>query len=160
MKAFHPEFKLSNKSKRMIDNTEIKHLNKEDHSLAIEVAAEDRKSIKSFLLSKRPYTSDCKEVQDRTEAVFNYIVKTRKPISTVDDIWFTKLLSTFDNRYRIPCRQTFTNTIIPEKFNQLKVEMRAALDKVNFASVTTDGWTSLGSNSYMSVTVHFVQNIP
>ena len=150
MKSFHADVKLSNKIKEPKENSQI--------SLIENSGQGKQASIKDLLLNKNHYAAGSKEKEERNDAVFDYIVKTRKPVSTVDDVWFTKLLAKFDNRYRLPCRQTFTNTIIPNKFIQLKAEMREVLDTVRYASVTTDGWTSLGNISYMGVTVHFVHN--
>ena len=102
-----------------------------------------------ILISKMPYTQDSKERHTLVDTVVNCIVKLNLPISIVDEPAFVKMLSSFNNRLRVPCRQTFTNTLIPAKASAAKLRLKEILGTIDSCSRTCDGWTSNGSHSYL-----------
>ena len=44
------------------------------------------------------------------KSVHNFIINSCQPLSIVDEENFIKKLATFDDRYKLKCRQTFTKT--------------------------------------------------
>jgi hypothetical protein len=110
---------------------------------------EEKKTIKALLSSKTPYAYGSKEHIELTDSVLNCIVKMNLPISIVDEPSFIIMLSAFNNRLKLPCRQTLSKTLIPEKAKQAKALLKSQLDVVNYCSLTCDGWTSEGNHSYL-----------
>ena len=71
--------------------------------------------IKTFLLSDNPYPKNSVEKNKLEGLLLDVIVNMNLPISIVDHPAFIKYSSKLNNRFRIPCRQTYTKKIIPEK---------------------------------------------
>ena len=90
-----------------------------------------------------------KQLQD---AVLKFIVKSAQPISLVDDAAFNEMLKVFDPRYKKSCRQTLTNKSIPDLKKKTIENVKKELEKAEFVSVTSDCWTSVSSNAYLSLT--------
>ena len=64
------------------------------------------------------------------------------------------MLHTFEPRYAVPDRKTFSQNYIPEMYQCEKTRIVGTMkrDVKNF-SLTTDGWTSRANHSYISHTV-------
>ncbi len=105
--------------------------------------------IKTFLLSKTPYSIDSTERLKLIDSLINCIVKLNLPLSIVDADPFIKFISDCNNKFSIPCRQTLTKKLIPEKARQGKKELQILLDTVKYCSLTCDGWTSEAGQSYL-----------
>jgi len=105
--------------------------------------------IKTFLLSKTPYSADSAERLRLIDSVVNCVVKLNLPLSIVDEEPFIKLLADCNNRFKIPCRQTLTKKLIPAKALKAKEQLKADLNLIKYCSLTCDGWTSEGSDSYL-----------
>lgn len=111
--------------------------------------------LKTLLLSNTPYHSNSVEKNKLINSLLDLIVEVNLPISIVDHPALVKYTSHLNNRFRIPCRQTYTNTIIPQKSKDRKEVLKTILGGIEHCSLTCDGWTSVGHNSYLGVTVHF-----
>ena len=105
--------------------------------------------IKTFLLSKTPYGKDSAERTKLIESVLNCIVKLNLPLSIVDEKPFIQMISDCNNRLRLPCRQTVSNKLIPAKATLAKENLKSLLTSIRFCSLTCDGWTSVGCDSYL-----------
>ncbi len=114
--------------------------------------------IKSFLLSRKPYSNDSLERIKLIDSVVNCIVKLNLPLSIVDEKPFIQMISDCNNRLRLPCRQTLTNKLIPAKAKEAKLVLKELLKSAKHCSLTCDGWTSEAGDAYLGVTVHFVKD--
>lgn len=77
------------------------------------------------------------------------------PINVVDGNGFRELLNFIEPGYRIPSRGTITSRVearYGEKKDELKAQLRSA-DKV---AITTDCWTALTTESYITVTCRYI----
>ncbi len=71
--------------------------------------------LKTLLLSNTPYHDNSVEKGKMVNSLLNLIVDLNLPISIVDHPALVHYTSLLNNRFRIPCRQTYTNTIIPKR---------------------------------------------
>jgi hypothetical protein len=93
--------------------------------------------------------------------VTNLLVKCGLPISIVDNDDFRTFLGEMDPKYRPPCRQTVTSTILPQMLEQHESRLKAVLATYKDLSLTVDIWTDRRSHSYLGVTVHaFSSGLP
>ena len=46
--------------------------------------------------------------------------------------------------------------LLPERYRSAKVELVAELDEVNTCSITTTSWSSTGTQTFITVTCHFL----
>ena len=76
--------------------------------------------IMNLLTAKNPYDEDSAQKRKLIDSLIDFIIKTNQPLSLVDDEYFVKMLSSFDNRLRLSLRQTVTNKLIPLKIEEKK----------------------------------------
>lgn len=108
-----------------------------------------------------PYAKGSVEYGKRTEAVVKYICQDTKPLSTIDSPSFRALLHTFDPRYNPPSRTTISDNHIPAMYYQVKSGIQARIRSAKLAHVpvfsfTTDAWSSVTLEPYLSLTIHFI----
>lgn len=66
------------------------------------------------------------------------------------------LIHELDARYKIPCKKTFTEKIILGIFGEASTKLKNILINIDWLSLTTDLWTSINSESYITLTCHFL----
>ena len=81
-----------------------------------------------------------------------------QPLSTIDDKGFRNLLATMEPKYVAPSRKAMTNTHIPILYQETRDKLKSQVTNTKSFSITTDMWTSMANQSYMSVTAHFVDD--
>ncbi|XP_054744518.1 E3 SUMO-protein ligase ZBED1-like [Anastrepha obliqua] len=78
------------------------------------------------------------------------------PITSVEDPEFRDFIKLFDPRYKLPSRTTPSNVMMTNLFDEQKPKLKNLLSKINHWAITTDMWTSLANESYMTVTCSFI----
>lgn len=69
------------------------------------------------------------------------------------------LVSAFDGQYAVPSRSYFSRTALPTLYSATKDKIRQELSTINYFSDTTDLWSSVTIHSFISYTVHFVDDM-
>ena len=87
-----------------------------------------------------------------TKAVAYFIVKDLRPYSVVSNEGFKNLVKVLDPRYEVPARQTFSDTVFPDMYIQSKKLVKSTLAGATNVAITTDGWTSRATESYVTIT--------
>jgi hypothetical protein len=80
-----------------------------------------------------------------------------QPYSVVSDKGFRAFVTSLEPRYKLPNRNTLSKEIIPNLYEQTKKDIKESIanslnGNILSLAVTTDGWTSLGNDSYISYT--------
>jgi hypothetical protein len=136
------------------------HINSKHKNIKMciyEVAKSQReRSIKNAYANINVYKGDSERHKNLTNAVVEFLVETNQPLSLVDNPSFIKMLNKFDNKYKLPCRQTITQKNIIEKFESVKQIVQKELDTADYVSLTLDGWSSVSNNSYLGITSHYI----
>lgn len=88
--------------------------------------------------------------------ILNLIIKDLQPFSIVEDEGFKELIAGFDSSYKLPSRTTLSRTLLPEKYNLVSEKIKLILQDATDITLTTDTWTSMATESYMSITAHFI----
>ena len=102
------------------------------------------------------YTKDSIPFKTLTSKVTNLLVKQMLPLSLVDSEEFRDLLKQLDPRFECPGRKYFSQTAIPMKSTLVKEQIITDLQNATSISCTTDGWSSITAEPYVSLTVHFI----
>lgn len=89
------------------------------------------------------------------EALVDLIVKDLQPFSIVEDSGFKTFVSMLDPTYILPSRHSL-KTMVEQKYEEEKNKTKAAMLNVQAVSLTSDMWTSINMEAYLSVTCHFV----
>ena len=109
----------------------------------------------TFGLSHK-YDRKGKKWQQLTNKVTRCIAKDMIPISIVEKPGFKQMLESFDPRYQLPSRKHFSKIAIPALFNSTQSALTSTLQEVEFFSSTTDLWSSMCMQPYLSYTVHYI----
>lgn len=89
--------------------------------------------------------------------VMNYIVKSMKPLHTVEDQNCIDLCQGLDNSIKVMSRRTVGRKV-EEDYKLVTEQLSELLQKVQFISTTADIW-STKHRSFMGVTAHWIDEI-
>lgn len=91
-----------------------------------------------------------------TTAIGMFIAKDLRPYSVVENEGFRNLLTVIDPRYEVPSRTHFATSVLPKMYHTVKDKVVSDLKTATAISLTTDGWTSLATEGYNTVTAHYI----
>lgn len=97
------------------------------------------------------YKPTSQRYKDITQAVGKFIVKDLRPFSVVSNDGFKDMVRVLDPRYDLPSRTYFSETVIPNMYNDVVQQVKSCL-KGSSVALTTDGWTSRSTQSYVTIT--------
>lgn len=87
------------------------------------------------------------------------IAKEFQPFSIVENVEFRKFVNMLNPNYAIPSRKTVSKSIIPQLLEKTKQKVKMNLSNAKYIAFTTDGWTSLNNDSFVAITVHYIDSI-
>ena len=85
------------------------------------------------------------------------IIKDLRPISFVDGEGFQKLMNYVEPGYCLPSTTYFTK-LIEHRYEEAITKVQQVLHAANSVSITSDMWTSLANDAYISLTTHFISD--
>ncbi|XP_063222172.1 E3 SUMO-protein ligase ZBED1-like [Bacillus rossius redtenbacheri] len=94
--------------------------------------------------------------RDIDNSLTELIVKDYLPYRIVESPAFRKYSQNLNSGYQLPTRKTVSTVLVPQMYEQTKVKVRLALEAADAVTITTDGWTSVKNESYISVTAHYI----
>lgn len=139
----------------------LTHLQRHHPKLLSEKAADatngsSQAAVNTMFKAKLPFSSP--RAASITTSIAGFICKDLRPYSVVENEGFRKMLDTLEPRYEIPSRKYFTETAIPALYDETRVKVENALKSAERVAVTCDGWTSRATESYVTITAHFIDN--
>ncbi|MBN3302803.1 ZBED4 protein, partial [Amia calva] len=75
-----------------------------------------------------------------------------------ENLGFRRLLHTLEPKYTILSRAHFTHTVVTNLYNESKAKLVQTLKEAESIAITTDGWTSRGTQSYITITAHTINS--
>ncbi|XP_021345367.1 zinc finger BED domain-containing protein 1-like [Mizuhopecten yessoensis] len=109
-----------------------------------------------FELSQSKYSRTSEKYKQITAAIGKFIVKDLRPFSIVSNEGFLELMKVLDPRYDVPSRIHFSTVIIPDFYEEVRSNVLKSMSKSETVALTTDGWTSRATESYVTVTSSFI----
>ncbi len=64
------------------------------------------------------------------------------------------MLSVLEPRYQLPSRPHFSQNVLPHLYSEVRAKLVKDLSNAKFIALTTDGWTSRVTQSFMMITAH------
>jgi hypothetical protein len=58
----------------------------------------------------------------------------------------------------LPSRATFTSTNLPELYDAAASQLLKEIEEVDHLSLTTELWTSRNQESFMTITIHYINS--
>jgi len=89
------------------------------------------------------------------ELLTKFIISNMLPLSLVDDEAFQEFVRFLEPEYKVPCRQTFTARLDSIKTERAKA-VKADLASASSVALTTDIWTSVSNEPYISFTCSYI----
>ncbi|XP_055035972.2 E3 SUMO-protein ligase ZBED1-like [Misgurnus anguillicaudatus] len=133
------------------------HMKSKHQTVNIDQSTEERQlPITAFTTAGnvRPMCTP-ERAEKTTNLISKMIARDMLPLSFVKGDGFKEVLHFLEPDYNPPSRKTITARI--ELQYECKVsELKTTLGKVEFVAITTDSWTSLTTESYVTITCHFI----
>lgn len=104
----------------------------------------------------RKLTVDAKKNLDQT--LLKLFVNDFQPFKIVEDSGFKQFVKALNPNYELPNRHAISKELIPALYEKCLVEMKSLTSTVESACLTTDCWTSRNNESFMAITIHFIDN--
>lgn len=109
-------------------------------------------SVVGYLPKK--LTIDAKKSLDQT--LLKLFVNDFQPFKIVEDSGFKQFVKALNPNYELPNRHTISKEHIPAMYEKCLREMKVLTADVESACLTTDCWTSRNNESFLAITVHFI----
>merc|ERR1712115_503838 len=84
------------------------------------------------------------------------IIRDTRPFSIVEDQGFLALINYLNPRYQMIARSTIRDKRLPALYNLKKEEIKKELLESQSVAITTDSWTSISTQSYTTITAHYI----
>lgn len=81
-----------------------------------------------------------------------------QPFSVVEDKDFRKFVNILNPSYQIPSRKYVSKTSLPALHEEKLRQVKEIVSCAESVTLTTDCWTSINTESFMAVTVHFINS--
>ncbi|XP_019746963.1 zinc finger BED domain-containing protein 1-like isoform X2 [Hippocampus comes] len=146
------ELAFHNSTSVMIQHLIRKHPVKVRSTSLAETSSSQR-PMDCFLRSATSCTAE--ESALLTESILKMLVTDMRPLSMVEDEGFKKMISAFNPKYSMPARPHF-KSLMEKKHQQITEKLKTVLQDTESVALTTDIWTSMGTESYLRVACHFL----
>lgn len=94
-----------------------------------------------------------------TEAIAKMFIMDFQPFSLVEDQGFRRLIRVLEPRYELPCRKHFSTTVLPRIFSETSAQIQHKINtEASYIACTTDLWESAADESYISFTIHYIDD--
>lgn len=91
-----------------------------------------------------------------TRSVAGFIAKDLRPYSVVENQGFRTMLQVLEPRYTLPLRRYFSETAVPALYSECKDHILESLSNTDRVAITCDAWTSITTESYVTITAHYI----
>ena len=119
----------------------------------------DQSSIEDSFKKLTPLPRSSSRWKALTNSVCYFLAKDLQPLSTANDQGFLHILKVFEPRYTPPDRTTFGRHYLPELYAKEREKIcKQMSDGLQWYAVMCDGWSSRANHSYLSVTLHYINN--
>ena len=90
-------------------------------------------------------------------ALVDFVIDRLLPFSVVDHDSFKRFVNELDDRY-VPPGRKFIVTEMDKLYRKVRCNLETSLKDVDDVAITHDAWTSLNTQSYDTVTVHYISS--
>ena len=112
-------------------------------------------TIQESVECTQKYERKGKKWKELTDSITHCIAKDCLPINVVEQAGFKKMISTFDSRYEMP---GWTRIALPSLCALVKQRVKQDVSALQCFSATTDMWSSVGMQPYMSYTTNYIDS--
>ena len=110
-----------------------------------------------MLEKTQKYNKTSPQQKSLDDCLLEMLILDMQPASVVEDLGFRRFVNMLDPRYDIPSRRTLMRRL-PTKYEEIKLHILKVLPKVMYVPLTTDIWTLRATESFLTITVHFIHS--
>ncbi|XP_036340719.1 zinc finger BED domain-containing protein 4-like [Rhagoletis pomonella] len=101
-----------------------------------------------------------KKVEKIDKQVLKMIAKGHHALRIVEEPEFKKLLEMVSHcpGYKLPSRKTLSTNLMAEAYNELLEKIKIRIKGAAAVCLTTDGWQSRTTSSFIAITAHFIND--
>ncbi|XP_033755872.1 zinc finger BED domain-containing protein 1-like [Pecten maximus] len=114
--------------------------------------------INEAFTSKNKFSHSSTRHGEITKSIGVFIAKDMRPFSVLENQGFVNMINVLEPRYDMPGRTHFSTNVIPKLYEETKETVTKCLKEADFVALTTDAWTSRATQSYNTITAHFILN--
>ena len=81
-----------------------------------------------------------------------------RPFSVLENEGFVNMIRVLEPKYDMPCRTHFSEKVIPKLYEETREIVTKKMHQAEFIALTTDSWTSRATQSYNTITAHFLED--
>uniref|UniRef100_A0A8C5HT75 BED-type domain-containing protein n=1 Tax=Gouania willdenowi TaxID=441366 RepID=A0A8C5HT75_GOUWI len=100
---------------------------------------------------------DISRAEKITGLMTSMVAKDVLPVSFVEGVGFRELMAFLEPDYQVPCRKT-TTVRLEKMYEDKAASLRESLCAAEHLAITTDAWTALTTESYVTVTAHYFED--
>nr|XP_014351682.1 PREDICTED: zinc finger BED domain-containing protein 4-like [Latimeria chalumnae] len=134
----------------------LNHLKLKHPSVSCKKEGKNQTTLTAFV-SGSSRKCNTQGAEKLTKLICNMITTDMLPISVIEGTGFCALMSFVEPEYRVPVRQTVTS-LIEKCYEDCVKSLWEKLEHAITVAFTTDCWTALTTESYMTVTCHYIEN--
>ena len=115
------------------------------------------------IFSKEDYAK-CINADEKTKLLnltyLAFILTSHSPFAISDNTFLNKFVSLLNKEYKIPSRNTISNTLIPMTVKTVKDKIKDEIKISKSFCCTIDGWeTPYNRKSFLSFTIHYIKDM-
>ena len=155
----YKEYEAQSAMPKTSTNSQILN-NHEDCYVLIDNANSSQKSqltLSETIERKNKYLPGSNDQALLNHLLFEWLVSAALPYSTVSNERFSVFLNQLNFRYTMPSEKFLRTTLMPNIYDKVRNQIEQLIkDNTMWISATTDMWTSQSMQSYVSLTIHFI----
>ena len=111
--------------------------------------------VESFVRSQ-PLAFDHPRAKEISKRIGEMIALDNEPFTAVDHTGFNRLMKLLEPIYQLPSGKYFSEKLIPEMYEKVCLNVKEGVSATSHVSITTDVWSSVAQDSYISLTCHYI----
>lgn len=116
------------------------------------------KSVTSYFKKETLYDNSSQRKKDLDMALLTMIATDFQPFSIVNDKGFRMFVELLDPRYKLPSTHTLCEKMLKDAYLVAYTKLKCELNSIKYLAITCDSWTSIATESYLTVTCHYIKD--
>ncbi|CAH2016396.1 unnamed protein product, partial [Acanthoscelides obtectus] len=159
LKRFHPVINTQDSEEETTFASESSSTGSFSRGSSTSTSAQSsQRSVSPFFKQTMLYNDQSSQKKKLDLAVVDMIALDLQPFTIVTDEGFKKLVSLLDPRYDVPSTYTLSGKLLNQRYTDIRNKLKEDMSGVEYVALTCDGWTSRATESYLTITCHFVSN--
>ncbi|XP_045198743.2 E3 SUMO-protein ligase ZBED1-like [Mercenaria mercenaria] len=118
---------------------------------------EGQPTITHLFAKQKSFPNTSVRAVEITKAIADFLILDMKPLDTVEGEGFKTLMKVLEPRYSVILRNHLLERYIVPMYQNTVENVKLELSKGKRHAFTTDGWTSMSAESFITTTCHYIE---